>query len=126
MEQTRCSGVSELNIVHSSLHCNIRQGGFFVRQEILNLNRGSDGVGSVTMYRNFIRTFGLDSAVVLSDFIRGYLWCEKNKTLEDNFFHWNKNNICNNLKFHPNRFFEALEIIYKSGLLKIKKNSPLI
>ena len=94
-----------------------------MRQEILNLNRGSDGVGSVTMYRNFIRTFGLDSAVVLSDFIRAYLWCEKNKTLEGNFFHWNKNNICNNLKFHPNRFFEALEIIYKSGLLKIKKNS---
>lgn len=94
-----------------------------MRQEILNLGRGADGVGSATINRNFIRKFGLDAAFVLSDAMRAYVWCHSSNTLEGDFFYWNENNICNNLQYPLDKVEAALRILMKNNLLKAARNS---
>jgi hypothetical protein len=119
VEQTNCNGVFEVNVSPFFIHCNLSMESFML-QEIKDIARGSDGIGCCTLNRNFIRLFGLDAALFISDLLRAYQWSEKNKTLDDDWFLWNPNNLEYNLQFPHERLTAAIRVVDSTGILQVK------
>ena len=90
-------------------------------QEALLLCRGAGGVGSFTLNRNFIREFGTDATILLSDMFRAYHYGEKIHTNINEWFLWNPTSLMNVCRWHRARFDAALDVLMESKAFKMNK-----
>ena len=90
-------------------------------QDSLLLARGAGGVGSWTLNRNFVREFGSDAALILSDMFRAYHYGDKIHTNIEKWFLWNPNSMMSLCRWSDARFYAAMDILIDNHAFKIKQ-----
>lgn len=94
--------------------------------QVFNIIRGANGVGSWNLNRRFVHEFGLSPALLLADLARGYTYSLKIHTNVDGYFPWNPTSFMNATYLNENELRQCFVIMDESKLWKVKKIDGVI